>query len=586
MAVRRIFGASGAAVALVAALPALAQGVPQPVGAAPPTREELDPSRRAPLPTRPRLSVEGEIERSACALDDPAYAAIRITLSDAVFNNLGPVDPAEIASLWRPLAGREQPISVVCEIRDAVATALRARGYIAAVQVPAQRIEGGVVRFEVLYARLTALRVRGDAGRDEALVARYLSHIATGQVFNRRDAERYLLLARDIPGLDVRLQLKPAGTAAGEMIGEVAVRRTPIEADATIQNYAPSETGPWAGQLRAQIYGLTGLGDRTMVSGYSSFDFGEQQVVQVAHDFAAGGQGLRLGGRFTYGWTHPSLGPAADSVRARSLFGNFEASYPFVRRQAGSLVGAIGFDYVDQDVTFRGLPLSQDRLRVVYARLDADAIDLVGRGPGGAIAWHLAGSLELRQGVGIFGASPNCLANLALCATIVPPSIVGGDPQAFVARFNGLAEWRFARAWTLALLPRGQIASAAVLAFEQFSAGNFTVGRGYEPGALTGQSGAGFQAELRLDSLSLSMKHRIAVQPFAFIDSDWVWNRAANDSPRQLASVGGGARLGVSDRLRVDFALAVPLRDAGQTRAGDVRALLSVTARLWPWKRA
>lgn len=226
-----------------------------------PTREEIDPSRRqAPPPlAQAKLTGEGDIERSPCALADPAYAAIKVTLTMATFNNLGPVDPAEIAPAWQRYVGTEQPIAVVCEIRDAAGTILRNKGYLAAVQVPAQRIEGGVVKFEVLYAKLTGVRVRGDAGRNERQIARYLEHLATGQVFNRFEAERYLLLARDIPGFDVRLALKPAGTAAGDMIGEMTVRRTPFEVDINAQNFAPSETGRFGGQLRAQAYGLTGL---------------------------------------------------------------------------------------------------------------------------------------------------------------------------------------------------------------------------------------------------------------------------------------------------------------------------------------
>ncbi len=553
-----------------------------------PTREEIDPSRREAPPPPSRLQVEGDIERSPCALADPTYRNIKITLTNATFNNLGPVAAAELAPAWRPYVGVESPIAVVCEIRDAAATILRRQGYLAAVQVPAQRIEGGDVRFEVLFAKLTAVRIRGDAGRDEAQVARYLNHLATGQVFNRLDAERYLLLARDLPGLDVRLSLKPAGTVPGEMIGEVSVRHTPVEADFNLQNYAPRETGRFGGQLRAQFNGLTGLGDRTNVSFYTTADFKEQQVLQLGHDFAVGGQGLRLGGHFTYAWTHPTLGPTITTVRARSLFFNLEASYPIIRSQALTLGSAVGFDYVNQNVRFAGLPLSQDHLRVAYARLDADALDLRGVGPGGTIGWRLQGTLELRQGLNIFGASPNCLANVAACAGagFVPPGLVDGNPTATVLRFTGQAEARIFSKISVALLPRAQISSSALLSFEQFSAGNYTVGRGYDPGVLSGDSGVGFAAEIRYDRFTLLPKQDIGMQPYAFVDTAWVWNRnsPAGQDPLKVTSIGAGARLGWSNRARLDLSVAVPLRDAGPVRSGDVRVLMSLTTRFVPWR--
>jgi hemolysin activation/secretion protein len=553
-----------------------------------PTREEIDPSRRqaAPAPAAPRLSVEGDIERSPCALADPSYAAIKVTLTSATFNNLGPVDAAELAPAWQRYVGTEQPIAVVCDIRDAAGTILRNKGYLAAVQVPAQRIESGTVKFEVLYARLTAVRVRGDASRNERQIARYLEHLATGEVFNRFKAERYLLLARDIPGFDVRLALKPAGTEAGDMIGEVTVRRTPFEVDINVQNFAPTETGRFGGQLRAQAYGLTGLADRTLVSVYSTADFNEQQVVQLGHDFGVGGGGLRLAGHFTYAWTKPGLGPTVPDVEARSLYANIEASYPFVRTQAFTLRGTAGLDFINQKVDFATQPLSQDRLRVGFLRLEADAVDLKGVGPGGTIGWRLFGSLEVRKGIDIFDPSPNCLANVANCAGgIVPPSLVDGDPQATVVRFNGNAEWRFARSIVLAISPRAQLSSAAVFSFEAFAAGSYTIGRGYDPGVLSGDSGVGFATELRYDRLALLPSYGIGAQPYAFVDTEWVWNRntPAGTDPQQVTSVGAGARVGVSDKLRLDLAVAVPLKDAGATKSGDVRVLMSLTARLIPW---
>jgi len=573
------------AVVPVAALAQTATGLP--------TREQIDQARR-PAPEAPtRLRVDGDIERSPCALADPTYAAIKVTLTSATLNNLDPVSPADLAPAYRAYLNTEQPIAVVCDIRDAAATILRRQGYIAAVQVPAQRIEGGNVKFEVLYAKLTALRIKGDAGRDEGLVARYLSHIATGQVFNRIAAERYLLLARDIPGLDVRLSLSPAGTDPGDMIGEIAVRRTPVTFDANIQNYAPVETGRFGGQLRGEVNGLTGFGDRTSASIYATADVVEQRVVQVAHDFTVGGQGLRLGGRFTYAWSHPTLIGSAAAVEARSLFANFEASYPFIRRQALSLRGAFGFDYVDQNVTFNASPLSRDRVRVIYARLDADAIDLKGVGPRGTIGWRLAGTLEVRQGLDIFDASPNCLAAVSVCARLTPPGILG-DPTATVARFYGLAEVRLAPRVTLAVLPRAQVASASVLSFEQISAGNYTVGRGYSPGVLAGDSGIGFQTELRHDRFAPIKRLNFDLQPYGFVDTQFIFKRfrlSAQDS-EQVTSVGAGARINIADRARLDLTVAVPLRDVvavrgGQrdvlARSGDVRFLMSLTTRLVPW---
>ena len=229
--------------------------------------------------------------------------------------------------------GRDLPISIVCEIRDRAGTILRNAGYIAAVQVPEQKITEGTVRFNVLMAHLTQVRVRGDATGAEAIIAGYLNQLTKDPVFNRYDAERYLLLASDLPGYTVRLTLRPAGTAPGEVVGDVTVQRTPAYVDFNVQNGGSDALGPWGGLLRAEFFGLTGLGDRTQLSFFSTPDFHEQQTVQVGHDFRLGPQGLSIGDTFTYAWARPEI--PDSKVLARTL-----AEHDRDRLPAGSAPGA------------------------------------------------------------------------------------------------------------------------------------------------------------------------------------------------------------------------------------------------------
>ena len=574
--------ASGTLAGLAVPGIALAQVPPAPGQVIPPTREEIDPA--PPPAAAPRLTVEGDIERAPCPLAAPAYADIRVTISEVQFNNLKGASPEELRSAWAPYVGQSQPIAVVCEIRDTAATILRAKGYLAAVQVPTQRIENGVVRFEVLYARLTAIRVRGEASRAERLIAGYLEHLTDNEIFNRLEAERYLLLARDLPGHDIRLTLKSAETGVpGELIGEVTVLRTPFEVDLNIQNLASRDTGRWGGQLRAQFYGLTGMGDRTTLALFSTADFDEQQVVQIGHDFRVGSEGLGFSGRLTHAWTKPDIGalPGAAKVTARTLLINLETSYPFVRTRSANLYGALGLDYLNQDVDFIG-PLSRDHIRVGYLRLSGDMIDPA---PVRAPRWRASGSVELRRGLSILNASNGC-GGVACAVGQVAPSRLDGDPTATVIRAAVSGEYVLIPELSAALTLRGQHAFDPLFSFEEFSAGNYTVGRGYEPGIILGDSGLGVQFELRGPRIGLPGRSQANIQPFGFVDSAWVWNkdRPGALDPQKLTSVGGGVRASLANRFRLEATLAVPTRRAGlQARNGDVRLLISLSTLLLPW---
>ena len=557
----------------------------------PPTREEVT-RPEAPLPQAraPRFQVEGEIERSPCALDSPDFANVRFTLRAVEFEGLQGLTPAQLGPAYASLVGSEQPIAVVCQIRDHAATILRDAGYIAAVQVPEQRIADGVVRFRVLMAKMTQIRVRGNATGAEQTIASYLEQLTEQPVFNRFEAERYLLLASDLPGYNVRLTLRPAGAAPGEVIGDVTVQRIPAFIDFNVQNAGSRELGRWGGLMRGQLFGLTGLGDRTTLSLFSTADFEEQQTVQLGHDFRLGPEGLSISGLFTYAWARPDIEEEGD-VLARTLLGTLEVSYPFVRRQARNLRGSAGFDLVNQDVEIDDLDLTRDRLRVGFARLGWDALSTDFSAPGRSFAeplWRASSLLEFRKGFDIFGATEPCGPGGAGCVGPgnVPPSRSEGRATAAVVRVNGYGELRPIRRVTVALGARAQYAWKPLLSFEEFSAGNYTVGRGYDPGSLLGDRGVGTQAELRFGSTVPSAAKRPAIEGYAFWDHARIQNvdeLVVVEGSRHQNSVGAGARV-VFDRFAFDTTLAVPLTRVGifDEKPG-VRLLFNLTTRLWPW---
>jgi hemolysin activation/secretion protein len=552
----------------------------------PPTREEVPrPVEPRPPAPPPRLEVEGGIERAPCALDGPEYQSIHLTLRGVEFDGLKGLTQAQLASAYAPYLGHDVPVSVVCEIRDRAGTILRNAGYIAAVQVPEQRIGDGTVRFQVLMAHLTQVRVRGDASGAERVIAGYLNQVTKRPVFNKYDAERYLLLASDLPGYTVRLTLRPAGTTPGEVVGDVTVQHLPAYVDFNVQNGGSHALGPWGGLLRAQIFGLTGLGDRTTLSVFSTADLKEQQTVQVGHDFRIGPDGLSLAGAFTYAWAKPTVPDA--SVLARTLLGTVEVGYPFVRRQAASVRGSAGMDYVNQDVELSRIPFSRDRLRVGFVRLGFDAAktDLPSGWSSAEPPWRFNALVELRQGLRIFGATPDCTFGGVNC--LVPPSRGEGQSDATVLRYTAYGEWRPVPKITIALGARGQYAWKPLLSFEEFSAGNYTAGRGYDPGTLLGDRGFGTQSEIRFGSRIPESARKPAVEGYVFWDHAMVRNldkyAVVVLGPDELDSMGGGARVNF-DRFALDAVVAVPMTRIGPYNIRpDPRVLISLTSRIWPW---
>jgi hemolysin activation/secretion protein len=597
---------------------AFGQAVSAPVASAieanaAPTREEVTRPQTTPSPRAPsRLTVEGGVQRAPCALSDARFADVKVTLSAVYFDHLRSVSPDELKPAFADMIGKTVPISAVCEIRDAAATILRGQGYLAAVQVPPQRIENGVVHLDVLMPKLVAVHVRGNPGKSAALIQAYLDELTGRETFNTHEAERYLLFTRDLPGYDVRLTLKPADDGVpGDVVGEVSVLKQPLAVDFNAQDYGSKQVGRWGGLLRGEVYDLLGLGDRLSLGIFSTSDFSEQQVLQSGYDFHVGPQGLAITSGFTYAWTHPDVGQPADptaprnNVRSRTLIANLGARYPLVRGQAANLSVAGGIDYINQSVRLNGIELTRDHLRTLYARLSGDVTDGASiRGENGFTAaeprFRLSGTLEVRKGIDVLNATPRCDLVAGACTNLsVRSSRLDGHPRSGIFRGSAGAEYRPVPKVTLAVSAQGQYSADPTLQYEQFSAGNYTIGRGYDAGAIQGDSGAGVSGELRYGSLVPHTAKALAFQPYGFVDAAWTWRRGidfAGPDHDRLVSAGGGVRAAWGNRARLDLGVAVPLEHVGRIaaldgalgfpgRRGDTRVLLSITTRILPWTR-
>lgn len=559
-------------------------------------RSDLIPPDARPQQRTTTLTIDGDLERAPCALDQPQFADLKFTLQGARFAGLERVQGLSLDDAFSGYQGREVPVSALCDIRARANAILRRAGYLATVEIPEQSLAGGVPQFQVVFGRLTALRVRGNAGASEQLVERVLQRLTQGEVFNTREAERYLLLADDLPGMDVRLSLRPAvGGEPGDLAGEIAVLSQRGSLDLNVQNYGSDAVGRFGGLLRGELYNLTGMGDRTYLTFFSTLEFVEQQTVQVGHDFRVGSDGLRLGGQFTYSTSKPDINLPGFTLRSETIFASVFASYPLLRSRTSNLNLDGGFDYADQDVEINSLPLTRDRIRMLFARISGDVTDAGSIQRAGGYSQYeprvrARYLVEARQGLDVFSANPDCRPNLAGCLLpgITPPSRIEGNPAPFVVRFDTGLEYRPAPLFTVALRMSGQVTGDALPAFEEYAGGSFSIGRGYDPGAVLGDRGIGGSFEMRYGSLAPSGADALAVQPYVFTDIVRVWNQdpsLAGSNPDRLWSAGGGLRAAWGSRMQGDIALAVPLeRPANALQLGDVRLMVSLTARLFPWR--
>ncbi len=487
--------------------------------------------------------------------------------------------PSEIGLLLEGIApsAQEWPISQLCDLRDAAAARLSAAGYIAAVSIPPQEIsrDARTATLAVIPARLVGVEVVGDVGGYAGRLAARGERLKAIYPLRSGDVERELMLASDTPGLDVKMTLVSAGTAPGEVIGRLEVSRRDFEIVANIQNYGSLAIGREIASVRAEFYGLTGLSDVTFFGASSTADFEEQWTLQGGHYFSLN-SGFTFGGSAVYAESRPSIG--GIHLRANSLLAAIEAYVPVVRTVVTRVTFGGGLELINQESSVRGggfsMPLTRDHLRVAFLKMDGAHRKLR---HDGSEAFSLDGTLQLRQGLDIFGASERGVADGPYF-----PSSLEGDPTALVVR-GGLSARTQQGNFALLARVEGQYSASPLLGFEEYAVGNFTIGRGYDPAATLGDSAIGARLQ---PSLFLRADDGI-FEPYLFADAARIWNEDSitAENGRTLVSAGLGARVYIANRYVFDAGWARPFDKAmnipGAERAPD-RLLVSLTASFGP----
>lgn len=555
------------------ALAGLAGGVahaqPPRAPGATPTPQELNPNQQLPGAAQARRPADifQRPEPGPCPIKD---SEVPFELKSVTFTGLTGVNEKALEKAYRNEIGKKATVAEICEIRDRVSTMLFDRGIFARVEIPPQTVTDGRLTLQVIEARVVNIRFHGDAGPAEAKVEAYIERLRGMKPFDLTKAERYLLLANDVPGVQVSAAVRPSGEAPGAVDLDItAVRVSPFNVAVAANNLGSQSLGPWSGLVRGDLNSMTPFGDRTSAVVYTTFDGKEQQVVQLLSEARPTSTGLKVNGSVSYAHTQPGGALTALHLDGDAVDASFGASYPLIHSRSKDLSLGAGFELADQHTVFAsGGVLIDDKLRIVY--LSADGAlnkSLFG------VPYRATLELQYRKGLSVFGASRTGLPTL---------SRASGIPTADVGRANGRLEILPFRKLDLDVEVMAQYSASPLLSYEQISIGNLTIGRGYDPSTVTGDRGVAFRFEPVVGPFNLPLGQMFSV--FGFYDQA---NTEFVDIGQKLnvRSAGAGLRLRPQRPDQRGFALDVMYADPldkispAALSKPPARALVSVTYR-------
>lgn len=554
---------SAAVTLVVAAAPTLLHAQ---TPAAAPTRQELNPAARSERLAPPQADLFSNPEAGPCPLAENPAA---LTVKSVRLNGLESVSAEALRPVYAPFLNKPGgDASDLCRIRDAVADALFDRGMLARVEIPAQTINDGAVTLEVIEARVVNVSVRGDAGPAAPALEKYAAKLRGMKPFDINRVQRFILLASDVPGLKVRASVRPnISGERGAVDLDLNVERDDEELIVNAQNLQGKATGRWGALARYDLNARTRYGERLSLVGYRTVFHNEQWVAQALSEARLGGDGWVVRGGLAYGESRPGGALKGLGLKSVSIVGNLETAYPLIRSRRQNMWAAAGFEYIDQDTKLSGGgKLINDDLRVFYARLEADQTTYYGYRP-----IVLRGSVGVRRGIEGFGATDEGerLLSRAGAKTNAWTLLAEASAQAVVTpRLQAYVE------------VSGQYADQPLVSYEEFSVGSLTVGRGYDPGYISGDKAIAASFELRAGPFQPAP--RWTFSPYGFFDVAHTEDVDRGGFSQTVKSVGVGLQMPVRDRWVLDVSYAKPLDKSALSRSKPPgRLLINFTARFF-----
>lgn len=448
------------------------------------------------------------------SVEAPHRSAVPRAVDEIRFKVLGiriegsaTISPENFRPLYEPLIGKEVSLRDIFDVADAIEKQYRAAGYLLVrAYVPPQHVNDGIFTIRVVEGFVESTSVDGGNEHTRALVKNYLDPIIHQKPLRGETIEHALLLANNIPGVTATGVLSPSPNVPGAANLTVTVTQPTVSGSLSSMNRGSQFTGVWTVSGTAAYRGIAGADELNAAFTWAPFDFHKQVAGQVRYVAQLNDNGLAGSflGAVSHGAPGGSLGPI--EVRTDSWAIGPRLSYPLVRTRSDTLTIDGGITIQDARVDILGIGISHDKWRVADVSLAYSSRDF--------LTGTFSGTFDVAEGLPILGATPNHSPDLS----------IGGQTTFTKATWIGRYSKSLAGNFSVGISSSGQYSFAPLITGEQILFGGTQIGRGYEPGAIAGDSGVGGSFEVRYDTRLSDLAIR-SLEPYAFFDVAKVWNK-------------------------------------------------------------
>lgn len=218
--------------------------------APPPTAGQVEGTvNQAPSLKRP--SQAPKLEKKSTQHQGIAAGGKKIKVKHFVFSGNNLYDDATLQDLIKDYVDRPITLSEVYDAADLVTRYYGAHGYgLASVNVPAQKISSGTVKFEVIEGRLSRITVTGNDRHRSGNILGFMKHAESGSVYQGENLQHDMRLLNELPGLKAKAVVSP-GDQYGTTDIELQTQEQLLNGAVSIDNYGRQQIDEWrlTGQL-------------------------------------------------------------------------------------------------------------------------------------------------------------------------------------------------------------------------------------------------------------------------------------------------------------------------------------------------
>jgi len=500
---------------------------------------------------------------------------IRFTLKSIKIEGNNIYSENELAPIYQDQIGKTISLTDLYGIAGAITKKYRNDGYIISqTVVPQQTIAGGDAKLLVVEGSLDQIVVDDPDGGKMPYATAHIQALAdklhaTDHPLRSSDIERYLLLINDIPGVSARSIIGPSTTQTGKADMRIIVTRDPANFLLGVDNYGSAFLGPDQLTAAAQINNIFNQDDRLLAEAVLAPYDDEMQYWYGAYERPLGSEGATLTADISYTDTEPGFTLREFGAEGFSTTIGATVRYPLIRSRNQNLTLRARLETKTSSTkNDLGITTDDDTRSV---RLGAH-YELLSTAFGTSV--NMA-DFQVSKGLGIFGASDKGDSDL---------SRADGDPEYTKFELEMTRLQRIVQDFNVLVGFKGQKASEALLAQEEFGLGgmSYGYGRGYDPSEILGDDGIAGKVELQWNAHMFD-EHITSLQFFTFYDVGEVWNKDATtsaDKRDSIASAGLGARARLTPSVNADITWAKPLtRDVATNADTNSRWFASLTTR-------